>query len=178
MKEKRYKWSLIGICFVLAFIGIVGARDSRQEIATQKEKFEKLATKDDVDALDKKLGYISGAISKPTNSQNESHKKKIRGDLGEFIKELLGCEQRFRMGHGNGSDEESKKLRNQCSQLNKSIKDYLETNLDLSYSVNFDYPEVENLNPDHYKYRFENQAQSDSYRAQIRYLKKVINEQK
>jgi len=114
----------------------------------------------------------------PKKSREKQKKKKIREDLANFIKELWKFETGYRFGHGNGWDKKSTDFRNRSYKLLASIKEYLTKNLDSSYAVTFDNPEPKNLNPKDYEYRFENQGKSDEYRAKIRYLQKIIEEQK
>lgn len=162
------KVRLIGVIFLL--IGGLGS------IAGYQQQ-NQLATKTDLTPIKEELKNLTGAINRPI-VKHELHNKRIRVDLGEFKKQLLVCECGFRMGHGEGYSDGSKRFKEQCNRLLISIKNYLTNNLDSSYAVAFDYPEIDNLDPDRSKYRFEHQAESDSYRSKMRYLQKVIDEKK
>ena len=117
--------------------------------------------------------YTRTAIMPGVNPEELARRKKIREDLGHYIERLLAYDVAVR----GGWDEETIK-RAHREDPSGEIYQYLQKNLDESYAARFIYPEVEDLSTKNYDNQYIGQAQSESARAHIKFLHKVVDELK
>lgn len=118
-------------------------------------------------------GSYRATITPGVTSEELARKKKIRKDLGGYIERLLAYDVAVRSGW---SQEEIK--RTHSEDPSGEIQQYLRDNLDESYAARFIYPEIEDLKTKKYDNPYIGQAQSESARAHIRFLHKVVDDYK
>ena len=120
----------------------------------------------------KEAKIISNNTHFAESLEEVTRKKRIREQLGKFRERLLSYEVAVR----SGWDAEMMK-RSHREDPSSDIEQYLRDNLDEYYAARFIYPEVEDLSKKKYDVNpYIGQGESESARAKLRFLDKIMDD--